>query len=595
MSREKQIKDNIQVFVDALEKNPQTLPNLVDILNNVSNSDFSSNYNAAGSMALLAGSSLGALWNGINIVPSVWALSGSSMKELYENGLVDKIIELSAKPKFSKALIPLLTPELIEDIFKLSALEPHKQYYDLLHDLKSKDLHSLLAKISTHPDKIKRMAAVIADNFDALSKKNPTNEEYGNAINKLLNPIIDLIAVSDNIPEISKIITPKLIDNLCNLKGLQILQPYQKLLKSNIDNVRNIIKTASEHPVEIKEFLNHLIPEFPNLNNPETIIDFADSTLKLLNNKKLLENITDPALLKNIAKNFLNPTTTGISDKKFTEALYKDMPELLKREDIKRAIINACGEEAFEACKKASELVNKLTTTPTLSHIKGKRFSELADEIRQHRQIDQVVGTIKTFAQKAASPTVEAVKTFLKTNRDRLAKSFDNITESSPNNDVSLLLKRFSLKGEDVMYFAPKACSPEGLNAIARYIKSPTGIEKTVNLVRIFIDTGTIPFAVKHLLESYKNGFKELFSSKEKAKSNETEISISELEKRTKILSAGKEKSPVETRAPLDKELASSLPKDKLEEVSSGLRSVTAGGNKVDTPTKPNSPGMNIS
>ncbi len=213
--------------------------------------------------------------------------------------------------------------------------------------------------------------------------------------------------------------------------------------------------------------------------------------------------LTDVNALTSIAI-MLETTAPKPKLNKFTENLRREMPIVLEQE--KEGIIAACGEVAYNACKTSADLAAKSTPKET-----SEGLTTPAKETLIARSKTLSIKDYFDILAEAPTVTHKNIINIVTQNKEKIANAVDLISAKAPNNQVVKLLQNFGINGNDLVYFAEAVCNPAGLKAIGRYVDKPT----IPNLARIFIDTNTLSFGIKHLMISYGNYFKELSKGSE--------------------------------------------------------------------------------
>ena len=416
--------------------------------------------------------------------------------------LVVSLVDLLSKPKIRDKLKPLLTFGLIDDIFDLPQLS-NSPYRKLVHDLarnQPKELQELFNSMlsSSFEADLKPFISNLLE-FTRLSSESPMAEEK---FDKLMDSILSMAAKKPIPAKLAPLLTPKIVDNIFAL-------PQSKKISAFKITAKKTASSLSKHPKDIEVLLNTYNGFKHSGNDPieerdKKILALVDAAVGTLQNKDVMTALTDIEGLKSIAA-MLETRVPKPKLNKFTENLRREMPIVLEEE--RDRIIATCGEIAYKACKTSADLA---ATSSAKDFSKELTISEIkANPASKKLSIKNYFDIIAA----APPPTHKNIINIISQNNKEIAAAVDLISAKAPNNQVIKLLHNFGIQGTDLTYFGKAVCNPSGLKAIGRYVDNPS----TINLARIFIDTNTLAFGIKHLMISYKNYFKEIAQGSEVA------------------------------------------------------------------------------
>ena len=425
------------------------------------------------------------------------------------NGLSSALTQAHVVEKLS----PLITEELIEDIFNLPLISPAIQ-----------DYHRLVHNLAEHKEEFQRL-------FSSLAKQTPefkfyiselmnfiyTPEEDQKAIsdnrNKMINKLMDLVTKPNVVDSLSPLVDQKLIDDIFTLPNISPkIKDYHKLVKDLAEGedqekfkglLTTLIKENNEFKTYISDLMQYVYQEkvegetaeqTANRTFDKSMISLIDAikpeaieSLIPLINDKLIENVIALPQIQEVLRIYEKDEKAN----KWTLKTKSDIDQILNDEDLIKEFKAEFGEKIFDDLSKGklpTEEKLKIANSQKLKKEKEKKpeSSEMTPLTRK------IIDMVKNLSKNKNS--CEKICQATKDNKNSLTKAFNALIKSP----AGKALDNFYLTGEEVSNFLPKAINEKGLNAIANYVENPS----TWNLIQIFAKTNTLAFATKHYIMS---------------------------------------------------------------------------------------------
>lgn len=458
-----------------------------------------------------------------NIYPAINKyLSDSSAKNLKQ--VVFNIVELIGKENVRDELPPLINAKFINDVFLLPNLHDNL-YKELVHDL-AKDnpraLQELLGEILAS-DVNGKVEPFISDVLEYLYLP-PESENADKVFNSLMDNLLTLASQRDIATKIAPLLSSKLVENVFALPQLKNMSSLEPLAS-------NFSVALSKHP----KHLRHILASYKGFKD-STEKNIEKRTMRLINSsivtladKDIISAITDKEALTALAE-MLNKTNDSSEALEYKQKIESDMPQILV--DNEDQIIAGSSKVEYETLKVTANMVASLhrdegeggvvdnssgvgigseSSIGMINH-KGKedipeQTSLDSKDISKENGKGKELKAVDYFNILAAhpDPAHNKIKELFAKNKGKISEAVDLLCKEAPKNGVIKLLNNFGIGGREIVNFVGYVSNPSGLKAIGRYIDSPT----TLNLTRIFIDTNTLGFGIKHLMISYGNSLKD--------------------------------------------------------------------------------------
>ena len=397
--------------------------------------------------------------------------------------MIFSLVELVSTESVRVNLKEMATEQLVNDIYNLDALKNQQSSRKLVSDL-AKDnpqgFKDLIETILSQPyDK-----TIFPTTRKLLTYLSSTDEEVDKNPKIVSDLLLSLYQLAAN-PEVSAKIAPLLSEGL-------VTNIFEKFVPAEYQKYKPIAKEISVSLSTNPEGLNSLLKAYSKYSEDKLDGATINGVLKTFSDDKVFSSIiSDQSVQLLIDK--LNSEPINNDAKETTENILQNAPEVI--ETHKDVIIESTGNSAYQALKKTVNFVSKL--------IKSKNTPE--------KNILPSANTLKAakyIRELASLPEHDHALDIV--NKDKTKEAIKRILTEAPNNSYVKLCSNFGIAEDDLIGFANKTYNSKGLNSIADYLEEPAGVSKIGKLAMVFINTGNITFAIKHLSIGLGNYLKEL-------------------------------------------------------------------------------------